>query len=163
MKRITKRHGFHVYVAFENVGNGWCVCVCVCARACGVPRCTAGSLPSLFVSLYDTYEAEPLGRNWHISLTVGLKTRDAADTHEGDALGRNCYDLLTAERDSYVSVLRNRDMVMSAAPTAFLNYMSGKHGLIRILIPSKHLYLVQFEMRHMKEFSSFNTSCYFPA
>ena len=52
------------------------------------PVCSVG----VVVSLYDTHQAEPLRRNWHISLTMLLTTRDVADTHEADNLGRNPYD-----------------------------------------------------------------------
>jgi hypothetical protein len=54
------------------------------------------------VSLYDTHEAETLGRNRYIALTVGLTTRDTTDTHEADTLGPNRYAFLTAGNNSYV-------------------------------------------------------------
>jgi hypothetical protein len=67
------------------------VCVCVVSLAAlpfRFPVCSVG----LVVSLYDTHQTEPLGRNCYISLTVLLTTRDVADAHEADTLGRNSYD-----------------------------------------------------------------------
>ena len=51
-----------------------CVRVCVCVCVCDVPCFTAGSFPGLFMSKYDTHEADTLGRNSYIS--VKLKTHN---------------------------------------------------------------------------------------
>ena len=77
MKQITKCHGFQVHVVVGNVEIseiGWCLCICVCVCVMSLaalqvrfPVCSGG----LVVSLYDTHEAEPLGRNWHALLTAG--------------------------------------------------------------------------------------------
>ena len=93
---------------FETLGDVCvCVCVCVCLCLCVVslaaPRvrfCSGG----LVVYLNDTHEAEPLGRNWYISLTVRLTNRAATDTHEADALARNLYSFLTTGNNSYFPV-----------------------------------------------------------
>lgn len=91
MKEITKCHALQVYLVVENLGAGWCLSGAVWCPSlqCGVliPVCSGG----LVVSLYYTHEAKTLGRNWYISFTVGLTTREAIDTHEVETLGRNLY------------------------------------------------------------------------
>ena len=67
VEQITKCHAFWVYVVVENVETldvGWCLFICVCVVSLGAlrvrfPVCSRG----LVVSLYDTHEAEPVGRN----------------------------------------------------------------------------------------------------
>jgi hypothetical protein len=68
MKQFTKCQALQVYVVVENVENvenlgvGWCVCVYVMSLAAlriRFPVCSEG----LVMPLYDTHEAETLGRN----------------------------------------------------------------------------------------------------
>jgi len=71
MQQIRKCHSFHVHVVVEFVKTleaAWClhiyVCVCVCVFVwCPLSLCGFVSRSGLFVSLYDTHEAEPLGRS----------------------------------------------------------------------------------------------------
>jgi hypothetical protein len=64
MQQIRKRHEFQVKNV-ETLDFGWCVCVCVCvvvslaALPVRYPVCSGG----LVVSVYDTHEADTLGRN----------------------------------------------------------------------------------------------------
>jgi hypothetical protein len=84
--KFAKIHASQVYLVVENVETldiGWCVCVCVCVMSRFLLRWGFASRPvggDMIVSLYDTHEAEPLGLNWYISLTVSLTPRDAIDT-----------------------------------------------------------------------------------
>jgi hypothetical protein len=56
----------------------------------------------LVMPLYDTHEAETLGRNWYIALSGGFTTRDATDAlpYLGGLTTRDATDTLSWPRDA---------------------------------------------------------------
>ena len=78
--------GIHNRRKLENLGGGWCfyirkcvcVCVCVCVYECVCVCVCVMSLGALrfhfpvwVMFLYNTHEADTLGRNWYAFLTAG--------------------------------------------------------------------------------------------